>query len=149
MLKIEVLSNSVLIDGKEIKRKRLPWANHCREIFLYNDYVIKVVLNPMDYLSMDQNIFEYKKWKEISKNKDDSKYFAPVLFCKRNGLYLIQKRFYFRSSKRTESIREKVKQLCKKYDISDVPSYENRNWAMIGKDKPIIYDYGSEGYWSE
>lgn len=139
----------VFLDGLELVRKKIPWANHCREIFYTDEYVIKVIFDEEDHSSMDQNILEYRKWKKISKIKKDSIYFAPVVFCEKGGKYLIQKRFRFTTHRRTDDIRNKVNSLCKKYDIGDVPSHENRNWAMINRNHPLIYDYGLDEYWSE
>ena len=146
---IDIIKKRVLLNGKELNKKKIYWANHCREIFLSQDYVVKAVLDSNDTSSFNQNILEFRKWKRISKNKADSIYFAPVVYCDKMGLFLVQKRFYFTSHRRTEEIRDKIKYLCSKYDVGDVPNYENRNWAMIGKNHPLIYDYGSDEYWSE
>jgi len=148
MLIVEIIGKDVYLDNQLLKKKKIHWRNHCREIFLNKDYVVKVVLNKKDDSSIEQNILESLKWKYIVKNKDEN-YFAPVVKCDKKGLYLVQKRLYFTSHKRTDEIRNIVKELCKKYDIGDVPYYENRNWGMIGRHNPVIYDYGSDEYWSE
>lgn len=148
MTEVNIDGKNVYLNNQLLKKKKILWYTHCREIFLNDNYVVKVVFDEEDISSMNQNVLEYNKWKKISKKKD-SIYFAPVFFCEKNGLYLVQKRYYFTSHRRNDDIRNKIKSLCKKYDIGDVPHYENRNWAMIGKNMPIIYDYGSDEYWSE
>lgn len=146
---VRIIEKRVFLNGRELKRKNIRWANHCREIFLDQDYVVKVVFDKKDVSSFNQNILEFRKWKIISNHKTDSSYFAPVLNCDKDGFFLIQKRFYFTSHRKTDEVRDKIKYLCSKYDVGDVPNYENRNWAMIGKNHPLIYDYGSDEYWSE
>lgn len=43
-------------------------------------------------------------------------------------------------------MRKIVEGLCKKFNIGDVDSDDNKNWGMIGSLHPIIFDYGIEGY---
>ncbi len=148
MLTIKIIEDKVYLNNELLVKKKILWRNHCRDIFINKEYVVKVVFDKKDDSSMDQNLLEYEKWKVISKTSD-STFFAPVMLCHKKGKFLVQERYYFTSHRRNDDVRNKIKSLCKKYDIGDVPHYENRNWAMIGKNMPIIYDYGSDEYWSE
>ncbi len=137
--KIQIIKGWVYIDGKKAKKKYMPDWYHCRDIFYDDEYVVKVENKDGEYFS-NQNGQEYSRWKNVIE-KSDKKYFAPCLkYCE---AYLIQKRIPNRTFKRTDSVRELVWSLSKKYDLCDVEGDENKNWLMADSRTPCIFDYGS------
>ncbi len=142
MFKIESQGKLIFLDGTPAIKKNLPKSSHCRDIYLTKLHVIKVAL----VAEIDQNFREFSLWKEVKKNVDDMVFFAPTLFCSRNGRYLVQARIKFSAHKQTEEAEQIIASLCKKYDMRDVEDRYGDNWKMIAKNHPVIIDYGSEGY---
>lgn len=139
--KITIIKDWVYINGIKSKKKYMESWYHSREIFYNDEFVVK--LSPDNGLSgTDQNLQERGIWKTISKDRFYSQYFAPSIYCHNKGLFLVQKRLYFTSHKRTETVRNLVENLSKKFNLEDIDSTSNKNWAMIGFCHPVIFDYG-------
>lgn len=130
----------VFINGVKLVR-RVPGVDHCRDIYLGKDIVLKIDDVDSEYFN-EQNNMEWEKWLTVKKTKDRD-FFAPIL--KKTKLYLIQKRV--RAAKRapTEEDENIVNKITKRWGIGDVFGSENRNWAICAeKNHPVIYDYGIE-----
>lgn len=139
--KISIINNWVYIDGIKSKKKYMEDWYHSRDIF-YNDlYVIKIK-SSKSYSAEEQNLQERQIWKAVSRDSFYSKYFAPSIYCHNRGLFLVQKRIRFTSHARTDEVRDFVRKIAKKFGLEDVESGDNKNWGMIGKNHPIIFDYG-------
>ena len=82
------------------------------------------------------------KCKDCTKDSFYRKYFAPSIYCHKRGLFLVQERIRFTSHSRTDEVRDFVRKIAKKFGLEDVESGDNKNWGMIGKNHPIIFDYG-------
>jgi hypothetical protein len=137
---IKIINGWPYLDGKKIKKKYTYSNGHCREIFYTDSYIVKIDMD-RDYIDR-QNSTEAKLWGELDER--DRIFFCPVLSYKKEE-YLIQQRLFFTSHGITQEIRDKINELANKYSLYDVGGNDDRgrNWAMVGKDCPIIFDYGS------
>lgn len=130
-MKIQKISNEAfIVDGELATKIKLSISDYSRDVYLSENYCLKIG---------DQNINEFLVWKSLEKK--DRKYFAEIVFC--NNQYLVQKRYFNEDFPRNKIVVDILTNLCKKYKVDDVIK-ENRNYFMIGKNHPLIVDYGME-----
>lgn len=131
---LKVSEEKYIIDGEYAIKLALDDSDHCRDVYVSNNYCLKVSVFS-DY----QNNNEYRIWKSLEIK--DRKYFAEVLFCKKD--FLVQRRYSNKKFARNDFVRNILINLCKKYEIDDVVD-EDRNYFMFAKNHPLIVDYGTE-----
>lgn len=136
-IKTKSFANTVYVNG--IKAKRLR-RDCCRDIFRFNKYIIKIS-DPF----VDQSATECQLWKKI-KTKD-RKYFASILQSGKivwHGKvvsYVIQPFIEGKSRLATGKMKNRIKEICFKYNIDDV-WYRPGNYLIVNSNKFKIVDYG-------
>lgn len=143
-MNITLINNgeAVLVDGIPAKLLKND-QSMSRRRFKYKNLIIKLDEDPnIEY--DQQSTRELIRWEEIS-DKDKIFFQKPIYGRKSSGGnrgFIVQEIIKFRKGRTSDSLKEFMKKLARKYDIHDVEANGSINWGVDQQGVPKIFDWG-------